>query len=151
MKFSTKPVMIPFDNGVNRTKKIPLNTTRSIDFKMINDQYGHIARDKVLYFFAQSIKSVIRKGDKVYRFGGEEFSVLLNRCDREKAFAIADKIRTKIEQSQLIYSGQSIKMTVSVGAILHHAGDTYEDFVARADAALYRAKKEGKNRTILVD
>lgn len=137
--------------GESKALPIVLLMIDADNFKMINDQYGHIAGDKVLYFFAQSIKSVIRKGDKVYRFGGEEFSVLLNRCDREKAFAVADKIRSKIEQSQLIYSGQSIKMTVSVGATMHHAGDTYEDFVARADGALYRAKKEGKNCTILVD
>lgn len=137
--------------GESKVLPVVLLMIDADNFKMINDQHGHIAGDKVLYFFAQSIKSVIRKGDKVYRFGGEEFSVVLNRCDREKAFTVADKIRTKIEQSQLIYSGKSIKMTVSVGATMHHAGDSYEDFVARADAALYRAKNEGKNRTILLD
>lgn len=121
------------------------------NFKVINDQHGHLAGDKVLYFFAQSIKSVIRGGDKVYRYGGEEFTVVLNRCDREQAYILADKIRSKIEQSHLIYSGKTIKMTVSVGATLHHEGDSYDSFVGRADEALYRAKKEGKNRTILVD
>ncbi len=121
------------------------------NFKVINDQHGHLAGDKVLYFFAQTIKSVIRSGDKVYRYGGEEFTVVLNRCDREEAYKLADKIRSKIEQSHLIYSGKTIKMTVSVGATLHHQGDTYDDFIGRADEALYRAKKEGKNRTILVD
>lgn len=121
------------------------------NFKVINDQHGHLAGDKVLYFFAQSIKSVIRGGDKVYRYGGEEFTVVLNRCDRDQAYILADKIRSKIEQSHLIYSGKTIKMTVSVGASLHHAGDSYDSFIGRADEALYRAKKEGKNRTILVD
>lgn len=121
------------------------------NFKVINDQHGHLAGDKVLYFFAQSIKSVIRGGDKVYRYGGEEFTVVLNRCDREQAYILADKIRSKIEQSHLIYSGKTIKMTVSVGATLHHEGDSYDSFVGRADEALYRAKKEGKNRTVLVD
>lgn len=121
------------------------------NFKMINDVHGHVAGDKVLYFFAQSIKSVIRGGDKVYRYGGEEFSVVLNRCDQEQAYIVADKIRSKIEQSHLIYSGKTIKMTVSVGATMHRAGDTFDDFVARADKALYQAKNEGKNRTVLVD
>ncbi len=121
------------------------------NFKMTNDVHGHVAGDKVLYFLAQSIKSVIRNGDKVYRYGGEEFSVVLNRCDQEQAFVVADKIRSKIEQSHLIYAGKTIKMTVSVGVSMHHAGDTFDNFVARADKALYQAKNEGKNRTILVD
>lgn len=121
------------------------------NFKSLNDKHGHVAGDKVLYFFAQSIKSVLRSGDTVYRYGGEEFTVVLNRCDREQAFIVADKIRSKIEQSHLIYSGKTIKMTVSVGATMHHAGDSYDDFIARADEALYRAKKEGKNRTVLLD
>lgn len=137
--------------GENKTLPIVLLMIDADNFKSINDQYGHVAGDKVLYFFAHTIKSVLRSGDKVYRYGGEEFSVLLNRCNKEKAFAVADKIRSKIEQSHLIYSGQTIKMTVSVGATIHHAGDSYDDFIARADQALYRAKKEGKNRTILID
>lgn len=137
--------------GEHKTLPIVLLMIDADNFKKINDQYGHVAGDKVLYFFAHTIKSVLRSGDKVYRYGGEEFSVLLNRCDKKKAFTVADKIRSKIEQSHLIYSGQSIKMTVSVGATIHQAGDTYDEFIARADQALYRAKKEGKNRTILMD
>lgn len=137
--------------GKNKTLPMVLLMIDADNFKNINDQYGHVEGDKVLYFFAHTIKSVLRSGDKVYRYGGEEFSVLLNRCDKQKAFAVADKIRSKIEQSHLIYSGQSIKMTVSVGATIHRAGDTYDEFIARADQALYRAKKEGKNRTVLMD
>lgn len=137
--------------GENKSLPIVLLMIDADNFKRINDEHGHLAGDKVLYFFAQSIKSVIRGGDKVYRYGGEEFTVVLSRCDREQAFEVADKIRSKIEQSHLIYSGKTIKMTVSVGATMHHAGDTYDDFVGRADNALYRAKKEGKNRTVLFD
>lgn len=121
------------------------------NFKALNDTYGHVAGDKVLYFMAQSIKSIIRTGDKVYRYGGEEFAVILNRCEQEQAFAIADKIRAKIEHSNLIYSGKTIQMTVSVGVTIHHLKDNSDDFVARADKALYRAKQEGKNKTVLFD
>jgi diguanylate cyclase len=137
--------------GETKALPIVLLMIDADNFKLINDEHGHLAGDKVLYFFAQSIKSVIRGGDKVYRYGGEEFAVVLSRCDREQAFEVADKIRSKIEQSHLIYSGKTIKMTVSVGATMHHSGDSYDAFVGRADDALYRAKKEGKNRTVLFD
>lgn len=137
--------------GEKKSLEMVLLMIDADNFKMINDEHGHVAGDKVLYFFAQTIKSVIRTGDKVYRYGGEEFSVVLNRCDKKQAFIVADKIRSQIEQSYLIYSGKTMKMTVSVGATMHHAGDSYDDFIARADNALYQAKNEGKNRTILVD
>lgn len=137
--------------GETKSLPIVLLMIDADNFKYINDEHGHLAGDKVLYFFAQSIKSVIRSGDKVYRYGGEEFAVVLNRCDKEQAFEVADKIRSKIEQSHLIYSGKTIKMTVSVGATMHHGSDSYDAFVGRADDALYRAKKEGKNRTVLFD
>jgi diguanylate cyclase len=142
---------IAIQAGEKKSLKMVLLMIDADNFKMINDEHGHVAGDKVLYFFAQTIKSVIRTGDKVYRYGGEEFSVVLNRCDKEQAFIVADKIRSKIEQSHLMYLGKTIKMTVSVGATMHRAGDSYDDFVARADKALYRAKNEGKNRTILED
>ncbi len=121
------------------------------NFKMLNDDYGHLAGDKVLYFLAQSIKSITRGGDNVYRFGGEEFAVVLNRCNQEQAFAVADKIRSKIEHSQLIYSGKTIHVTVSIGVTTHQQGDTFEDLISRADEALYRAKKARKNCTIVYE
>lgn len=121
------------------------------NFKLLNDEYGHVAGDKVLYFLAQSIKSIIRSGDKVYRYGGEEFAVVLNRCELEQAFPIADKIRSKIEHSHLIYAGKTIHVTVSIGVTLHHTGDTMETLIERADDALYRAKKARKNCTVVFD
>lgn len=134
-----------------KSKQLPI-VIMMIDadnFKSLNDHYGHLAGDKVLYFLAQSIKSVIRGGDKVYRYGGEEFVVVLNRCEKDQAFVVADKIRSKIEHSHLIYSGKTIHITVSIGATMHRLGDNYDDFIGRADEALYQAKNQGKNKTIL--
>lgn len=150
-----KGLMEDLNNAIQagQTKTLPM-VIMMIDadnFKALNDANGHIAGDKVLYYLAQSIKSVVRSGDKVYRYGGEEFAVVLNRCEKEQAFAVADKIRTKIECSQLIYSGKTIHVTVSIGATMHQAGDSYEDFLGRADQAMYQAKKEGKNKTVLFD
>lgn len=137
------------DAGQSKQLPMVLMMVDADDFKKLNDEYGHLAGDKVLYFLAQSVKSIIRSGDNVYRYGGEEFVVVLNRCERDQAFQIADKIRSKIEHSHLIYGGKTIHLTVSIGVTLHQQGDTFEAILKRADEALYRAKNEGKNRTII--
>lgn len=121
------------------------------NFTFLNDEYGHLAGDKVLYFLAQTIKTMIRTADKVYRYGGEEFAVVLSRCDVTQAFALADKIRTKIESSNLLYSGKRVYVTISVGVTIHQQGDTFDDMIGRADKALYCAKKSNKNCTVLFD
>lgn len=139
------------DAGQEKQLPVVLMMIDADNFKILNDNYGHIAGDKVLYFMAQSIKAMIRTGDKVYRYGGEEFAVVLNRCEHDKVFDIAEKIRSKIEHSHLIYSGKTIHVTVSIGVALHEKGDSYDDFVSRADKALYRAKNARKNCTVLFD
>lgn len=121
------------------------------NFKYINEEHGHLAGDKILYFLAQTVKSMIRTVDKVYRYGGEEFAVVLSRCDETQAYAIADKIRAKIEQSNLLYSGQSVYVTISVGVTIHQMGDTFDTLLGRADKALFCAKKSNKNCTVLLD
>jgi len=137
--------------GQSKALSVVLMMIDADNFKSLNDTYGHVAGDKVLYFMGQSIKSIIRTGDKVYRYGGEEFAVVLNRCEHDQAFSIADKIRSKIENSHLIYSGKTIQMTVSVGVTIHHINDSVDGFITRADDALYRAKQAGKNKTVLFD
>lgn len=135
--------------GQSKTLPMVIMMIDADNFKDLNDVYGHIAGDKVLYFLAQTIKGVIRGGDKVYRYGGEEFAVVLNRCEQQQAYSVAEKIRNKIEHSHLIYSGKTIQMTVSIGATIHIMGDSYESFLERADQALYQAKRDGKNQTVL--
>lgn len=139
------------DAGQSKQLPVVLMMIDADNFKNLNDTHGHVAGDKVLYFLAQSIKSIIRTGDKVYRFGGEEFAVVLNRCDYDKVFEIADNIRSKIEHKHLIYSGKTIHITVSIGVTVHHVKDSFDDFIARADSALYRAKQDGKNKTVFID
>jgi len=121
------------------------------NFKFLNDEFGYVAGDKVLYFIAQTIKGMIRTADKIYRYGGEEFAVVINRCDVTQAQTIADKIRAKIEQSNLLYLGKNVHVTISVGVTVHQQGDTLETLIGRADKALYCAKKSNKNCTILFD
>ena len=121
------------------------------NFKYINDEYGHLAGDKILYFIAQTIKSMIRDADKIYRYGGEEFAVVISRCDVTQASAIAEKIRGKIESSNLLYAGKKVYVTVSLGVTMHQRNDSFDDIVGRADKALYCAKKSNKNCAVLFD
>lgn len=137
--------------GQNKQLSLVLMMVDVDNFKFLNDEYGYVAGDKVLHFIAQTIKSMIRTADRVYRYGGEEFAVVLNRCDVTQAQAIADKIRVQIEQSNLIYAGKNIRVTISIGVTIHQQGDMLDDLIGRADKALYCAKKSNKNCTMLFD
>lgn len=139
------------DVGTDKKLSLVLMMIDVDNFKFINDEYGHVAGDRVLYFIAQTVKSMIREGDRIYRYGGEEFTLLLSRCDAKMAVAIADKIRQRIEQSKLLYNGMHIHVTISIGVTVHHQGDTLDHIMGRAQEALYCAKKSDKNCTFLYD
>ncbi|WP_331775665.1 GGDEF domain-containing protein [Sulfurospirillum sp. 1612] len=115
------------------------------DFKTINDTFGHIAGDKTLIFLTRLIQSSIRSGIKVYRFGGEEFIVLLNRSNLENCIKITERIIQNTSESKLLYKGNTIHLTISAGITSHVKGDTIDNILARADKALYAAKLHGKN------
>lgn len=119
------------------------------DFKNINDNYGHIAGDKVLIFIANILKKTLREGDKVFRYGGEEFIIILNRIDDEHCQKITTRLMDLIRSNKLIYKGESLRVTMSVGLTKYSAGDTPDSIIARADKALYRAKNSGKNQMFL--
>lgn len=112
-------------------------------FKRINDTLGHNAGDEVLKALAHLVKDEIRATDFFCRWGGEEFVLLLRDDDQDAAFAMADKLRARIEREHFPLVGQ---VTCSFGLTAWTAHDTEEDFVARADRALYEAKKLGRNR-----
>jgi len=116
------------------------------DFKQINDKYGHIAGDKVLILVANILKKTLRDGDKVFRYGGEEFLVVLNRINMTTCKDIGNRILNLISSNQLFYKGNGLQVTVSIGATRFHQGDTSEVLIDRADKALYISKKNGKNQ-----
>lgn len=147
----TEDMESTIEAGANKTLSLVLMMIDVDNFKFLNDEYGYVAGDKVLYFIAQTVKSMIRTADKVYRYGGEEFAVVLNRCDVTQAQAVADKIREKIEKSNLLYMGKNVHVTISIGVTIHKKGDTLEEIVERADKALYCAKKSNKNCTMMFD
>jgi diguanylate cyclase len=116
------------------------------DFKDINDKHGHIAGDKVLIFIANIFRKTLRDGDKVFRYGGEEFIIILNRIDEAHCKKIADRLLDLVRTSKLIYKGKGIHVTMSIGTTKYESNDTPDTLIARADKALYRAKKAGKNQ-----
>ena len=88
-------------NGNERSLPIVFLMINADDFKKINDTFGHTAGDKVLYFLAQTIKGMVRAGDAVYRYGGDQFAIIVNRCNKEQAMGVAEKILHKVEHSNL--------------------------------------------------
>lgn len=116
------------------------------NFKFINDKFGHIAGDKVLIFLAKLFKKALREGDRVYRFGGEEFIVLLNRTDIEGAQLVAERLLTLCRNNKPLFQNQQIAVTLSIGMTKIKEKDTIDTIIERSDTALYRAKNNGKDR-----
>ena len=116
------------------------------NFKLINDKYGHIAGDKVLIFVSKLMKKALREGDRLYRFGGEEFVILLNRTDLEGATLVANRLLSLCRQNKPLYQNEQIRVTLSIGLTPIRDDDTIDTLINRSDVALYRAKKTGKDR-----
>ena len=118
------------------------------DFKTINDRYGHRAGDRVLKTVAQCFVSQLRTQDFVARIGGEEFVVLMTGLAPASALGIADGLRAAVEALQFHFRGTPVRVTVSCGLTDLRPSDAPGAAFDRADAALYRAKREGKNLCI---
>jgi len=114
-------------------------------FKRINDTHGHAIGDCVIKAVAEAASSTIRSCDMVFRYGGEEFIVLLSNTDREGAMQMAERLRQKIEETCIICDGVQVSATVSVGITCLTADDSRSAMFSRADAALYQAKAGGRN------
>ena len=117
-------------------------------FKNINDSLGHIVGDEGLKSTATEIKRCLREQDVIFRYGGEEFLVLLPHSLGDKALNTANKIRLFIEQSSMVYDK---KVTISIGITQYQstAEETEDSFISRADKALYQAKENGRNNCVL--
>jgi len=124
------------------------------NFKRLNDTYGHAVGDLAITQASNSFADCLRKTDLLCRWGGEEFVALLPQANARAAFAIAERVRGRIEEDRL-YSAdvrEAVRFTASIGiAVRTQGAETFDNLLNRADAALYQAKQEGRNRVIVAD
>ena len=115
-------------------------------FKRINDNYGHLAGDKVLKIVADQLRKRLRGRDFIARFGGEEFVLLLPQTTPAVAAQMAEVLRATVEACPFHFKGERVVITTSIGLGAFRSGERSDQVLKRADAALYRAKDQGRNR-----
>ena len=122
-------------------------------FKSVNDQYGHEAGDEVLKRFASILDANVRQSDMCARIGGEEFLLVVTHVDRDGIEVAAERIRKKMETQRFRFGGQEARVTASFGvaSLVPGQRDDFARLVALADAALYGAKRHGRNRVEFAD
>jgi diguanylate cyclase len=121
-------------------------------FKDVNDRYGHQVGDAVLAYTVQTIESMIRSYDRIYRYGGEEFLLCMPNVSIEDAVHLAKRLRKAIAVNDIeTDDGQEFRVTASFGIAAFHANKTVEESIDQADRALYLAKTRGRNRVEVAD
>lgn len=117
------------------------------NFKTINDTHGHIVGDRILKMISATVANSLRSFDVIGRWGGEEFVVLLVNTKSEDMFKLADRLRRLVENSALkLDSGETLKVTVSIGATAAQRGDTVDSLIERADKLMFESKRRGRNQ-----
>lgn len=119
-------------------------------FKYINDNYGHQMGDEVLITFVSRIQADLRKADRLGRYGGEEFLVVLPGAGPEEAGLVAERLRRTIADTAFLIEGKTLHVTTSIGVACVEAGEQVspDEVISRADTALYLAKQTGRNRVV---
>ncbi|GAD29292.1 sensor domain-containing diguanylate cyclase [Photobacterium leiognathi] len=114
-------------------------------FKVINDQFGHVFGDQALIHVAKIISSKLSRSDKLFRLGGDEFSIITQQTDPEKLDKLLSEMCLVVNNTLLHYKGNEVYCSLSVGAAIFHQSDDVETLMTRADNALYESKKKGRN------
>jgi diguanylate cyclase (GGDEF)-like protein len=146
-----------FNDSIRREISLAARNDKSLSliffdidhFKAINDNYGHECGDITLASSAKWIKENLRDSDMIFRYGGEEFVILLSDTDANGAEMLAERIRASIEHHTIAYGMETIKITASLGVSTLQDDDTIESFVKHADEAMYTAKNNGRNQVAL--
>ncbi|MEE7624699.1 GGDEF domain-containing protein [Methylobacter sp. Wu8] len=145
-----------FNDSISREMSLAVRNAKNLSviffdidhFKTINDTYGHDCGDTTLALSAKWIKENLRDSDIVFRYGGEEFVILLSDTDAHGAELLAERIRASIEHHTIAYGMEAVKITASLGVSTLRENDTIESFIKRADDAMYTAKKRGRNQVV---
>jgi diguanylate cyclase (GGDEF)-like protein len=117
-------------------------------FKGINDQHGHLVGDEVLRTSARAVQQTLRRGDFAIRYGGEELLCILPDAALDAAAGVAERIRTAVTRDGAGAVVAAVKVTASLGVAERNAGESVEQWIARADAALFDAKRSGRDRVV---
>lgn len=120
------------------------------NFKLLNDTHGHKVGDDVLVYLVKAIQETIRPDDIVSRFGGEEFVILLPDTSSEHAVSVVTRVRRSLTKRLFLHENKRLLITFSAGVAQWQSGELQENVIARADGALYCAKKNGKNQVVAV-
>ncbi len=115
-------------------------------FKQINDQHGHSTGDEALTAVASALKESLRNIDMVFRYGGEEFVVLLSNTSREAAYMVGERLRLAVLGIQHLVDNRALELSVSLGCASLLPGEEMDSLLRRADSALYASKRGGRNR-----
>jgi len=119
------------------------------NFKRVNDSYGHMVGDRVIKSLARLLQQRLRKCDRIGRYGGEEFAVVLPNCDLDSAVNILEKIRTDFSELHYLYKGKEFSVTFSAGIAGFPDYESADLINQTADEALYKAKRDGRNRVVV--
>lgn len=118
-------------------------------FKKVNDTHGHLTGDAVLRDVASRMQASVRNFDTIGRYGGEEFVIILENTDLDTANEVVQRMLSRVADTPINVSGTAIPMTISAGLAALRPGDTVQTLIARSDAAMYGAKRAGRNRAFL--
>lgn len=137
------------DRSARESKPLSIAVVDIDHFKSVNDTYGHLGGDQVLVQVARAMQQHFRPTDLLARYGGEEFCVLLPDTPLDMGAMALDRLRASLAEAELrLDEGASLKVTISGGVAQWRDGWSLEDLIRAADEALYRAKREGRNRIL---
>ncbi len=121
-------------------------------FKKINDTYGHVIGDKVLKNLAMIWRKSVRETDSIYRYGGEEFMIIAPHTTKEDSYKLAERLRKRVSGYRFVVEppDKFITITISLGVTQIRSDESMSQLLARVDKALYQAKEEGRNRTVVL-
>ena len=118
------------------------------NFKKINDTYGHVFGDLVLKETTKIFLEETSRSDKVCRYGGEEFIIILPQTNKKEGFKVGERLRKKIEKKEFIDEEKKVRVTISGGVVEYEKGMNIKELIERVDKLLYKAKKNGKNKIL---